>query len=356
MPPSCRLVYALVPWEAGITTDRGPLLATGVLYRYEQSMSDKEAETVLTEAAPLNREGWLSLLASIGDQSGSFEALGDRHWALFNEDSTTLLVSFDSLETICAGKAGQLPFTHDLATQNGWSHLAILAEGETWFRDADVFAYFDRLVDDCFFDAYDHVVFYGAGMGAYAACAFSVTSPGATVLALQARATLDPAKAGWDSRDRKLRRLNFTKRYGYAPDMTEGAAEVFLLFDPNDKEDAMHAALFSGRHVKQIRLPLAGPSLTGSLTTMKILPKMLRIAMGGKLTPAALFGLWRARRDDAKYLHRILATVQDTGHPQREAMICRSVLKRLRAPAFRRHLQRLRHSGALTAETPDENA
>lgn len=327
--------------------------AAALLHRCDQSMSDKDAQTIMAEAPSLDRKGWLALLANIGDQSGSFEALGDHHWALFNEDSTTLLVSFDSLETICAGKPGELPFTHDLATQNGWSHLALLAEGETWFRDRDVFAYFDRLVDDCFFDAYDQVVFYGTGMGAYAACAYSVASPGATVLAVQARATLDPAKAGWDSRDRHRRRLNFTKRYGYAPDMTEGAAEVFLLFDPREKEDAMHAALFSGRHVRPIRLPLAGQKVAETLMALNILPKILRTAMEGKLTPAGLFGLWRARRENGAYLRHILAVVQDTGHPQREEMICRSVLKRLRAPHFRRHLQKLRQSGELAAAKGD---
>ena len=118
-----------------------------------------------------------------------------------------------------------MPLGAEHRAAGGWSHLCLIAEGDTWFRDPAVYAYFDRLVDDAFFEDFDHVLFYGAGMAGYAACAYSVAAPGAQVLALNPRATLDPAAGRWDDRDRAARRLDFTSRYGYAPDMLEGAAQ-----------------------------------------------------------------------------------------------------------------------------------
>jgi hypothetical protein len=43
-------------------------------------------------------------------------------------------------------------------------------------------------VDDGFFDEFEQVIFYGSGSSGYAAAAFSVAAPGATVIAVQPQA------------------------------------------------------------------------------------------------------------------------------------------------------------------------
>lgn len=304
-------------------------------------------DTKTPTATRLDREGWLSLLRNMGEDSGSFEALGDHHWAIFNDDGATLVISFDRFEDIAALEPGKMPHIFGQATHNGWSHLSLISEGETWYRDPAVFAYLDRLVDDCFFDNYDRVVFYGAGMGAYAAAAFSVTSPGATVLAVQPRASLDPEIAGWDTRYRHARHLNFTKRYGYAPDMTEGAAQVFTLHDPYMRLDAMHVALFRKPFVTHLKARFLGEHVATALSEMGVLPKLVKAACDGKLTTRTYNTLWRERRNFGNYLRWLLRACVDAGHPKREAMICRSVTARLRAPGFRKHLEKLEKSGVL---------
>ena len=108
----------------------------------------------------------------------------------------------------------------------------MVAEGQSWFRDPAVFAYFDRLVDDGFFDEFERVIFYGAGPCGYAAAAYSVAAPGATVVAVQPQATLDPRMTEWDDRFVEMRRTSFTDRYGYAPDMLDAADQAFVLYDP----------------------------------------------------------------------------------------------------------------------------
>ncbi|MFN6978284.1 MAG: phosphoadenosine phosphosulfate reductase, partial [Gemmobacter sp.] len=184
-------------------------------------------------SAATDRASWLACLDAIAEDAGYLEALGPRHWAFFHDDSPTLLVTFETVDAIRGGSPGQMPLGWDIARANGWSHLCLIADGATWWRDRRVWGFFDRLVDDAFFEDFDRVCFYGAGAGGYAAAAYSVAAPGATVLALRPRATLDPGVAGWDPRDRTARRLDFTSRYGFAPDMTEGAGKVFVLADPD---------------------------------------------------------------------------------------------------------------------------
>jgi hypothetical protein len=300
--------------------------------------------------AALDRAGWLSLLRNMGEDSGSFEALGDHHWAVMNEDGPTLVISFDRLEDIQALEPGKMPHVFSQATQNGWSHLSLISEGETWYRDPAVFAYLDRLVDDSFFDEYEQIVFYGAGMGAYAAAAFSVTAPGCTVLAVQPRATLDPEIAGWETRYTRARRLNFTNRYGYAPDMIEGASKVFALYDPYCRLDAMHVALFNKPFVTKLKTRFLGENAATSLSEMGLLPKLVKEACEGKLTAKSFGKHWRERRSFGAYLRLILRACTEAGRPKREAMVCHSVTNRLRAPGFRKHLEKLQESSVLNEE------
>lgn len=303
--------------------------------------------TIATKPPPLDRAGWLALLRAMGENSGAFEALGDHHWAALNEDGETLVISFDRLEDIRALDPGKMPDIFGQTTQNGWSHLSLISEGETWYRDPDVYAYLDRLVDESFFDNYDRVVFYGAGMGAYAAAAFSVTAPGCTVLAVQPRASLDPEVAGWDTRYLHARRLNFTQRYGYAPDMTEGAGRVFTLHDPYARLDAMHVALFRKPYVTNLKARFLGANITKALSEMGILPKLVQAACDGTLSSKTYYTLWRERRTFGNYLRWILRACSEAGRPALEAMVCRSVTARLRAPGFRKHLENLEKSGKL---------
>ena len=109
------------------------------------------------------------------------------------------------------------------------------------------------LVYDEFFDDFNQVVFYGAGPRGYAAAAFSVAAPGATIAAPQPQATLDPRVTEWDDRHLKIRRTHFTSLYGYAPDMLDAAKQAYVIYDPYERLDAAHAAMFTRSNVKTPR-------------------------------------------------------------------------------------------------------
>lgn len=283
---------------------------------------------------------WRDILTRIGAEEGSFESLGASHVALFVEDGNTLLVSFETMQS-ARERPGQMPLAHDIAAARGWSHLCLMADGQTWFRDPAVYEFFDAKVDDDFFEGYDRVLFYGAGMGGYAACAFSVASPGAQVLALNPRATLDPAEAGWDRRNRAQRSLDFTSRYGYAPEMLEGAAHATVIHDPTIPDQAMHAALFRAPYITRLSTRHVGERIEWALQNIGVLPDLIEAAATQKLTPSVFATRWRKRRDFGPYLRALLIKAESSGRKGLELMICRSVTRRLNAPRFAKRLARL---------------
>ena len=221
------------------------------------------------------------------------------------------MVTFETVATLRANSQNSHPFGWELFKENGWSHLSIISDGDTWFRDPKVYAYFDRLVDDGFFDDFDQVVFYGAGPCGYAAAAFSVAAPGATVVAIQPQATLDPRVTEWDDRYVKMRRTDFTSRYGYAPDMLDAAEQAYVIYDPYERLDAAHAAMFTRSNVKKLRVPNLGASLQSVLIKMEILKPLLLAAGDHNLTNLKFAKLLRARRDDRSYLHKIMEKLDD---------------------------------------------
>lgn len=301
-------------------------------------------------AARTNAE-WRGLITAIGDDRGYYEQLGAQHAALFIDESPTLIVSFETIDGIRNGAPDQMPLGHRVAAGLGWSHLCLIADGETWFRDPAVFRFFDRLVDDAFFEDFDQVVFYGAGMCGYAATAFCVTAPGATVLAIQPQATLDPRVTEWDNRFTTKRRINFTDRYGYAPEMTEGAGDVYILYDPEEQLDAMHAALFTKPFVQKLRCPHLGQYIELALLQMEVLPKLLARAGSGTLSAAAFHRLYRARRNHGGYLRNLLSRLQDDDRALLSAYVCRSVLTRKQAPRIRKRLEQVQ-AELIARETP----
>lgn len=289
----------------------------------------------------LGRGAWLAALRALGEEHGFAEPLGKRHAGIFIEHGDTLLVSFETMAGIEALSETRTPLGFDMVRDKGWSSLSVLSHGDTWFRDPLVTGFFDQLNDDGFFDEFDQVLFYGAGPCGYAAAAYSVAAPGARVLMLQPQATLDPRVTEWDDRFTALRRTDFTERYGFAPDMIDAADHGFVIYDPYERLDAMHAALFARRNVTRYRAPFFGGALQTDFRTLDILPKLLTHMAEGTLDTAAFAKLLRARRHYPPYLRRLLARTDAAERDDLSAMLCRNVLSRMNAPRFRRRLSQI---------------
>lgn len=311
-------------------------------------MSDDSIEIFDAGEAQTDAD-WLAIMEEIGEEAGYFEPLGDQHSAFFSDMGPVLLVSFESLSAVRAAGGGQMPLGYQIAAPRGWSSLSIVAHDETWFRDPAVFGFFDRLIDDAFFEDFDRVVFYGAGMGGYGAAAFSVAAPGATVLALAPQASLDSEAAEWDRRFPRARRRDFTSRFGFAPDMIEGCAAVYILYDPIQQVDAVHAAMFRGSQVVRLRARHIGRDPQAELARLNVLRPLVDAACAGTLNASRFFHLWRARRDSAHYLGRLIGRIQASDRPGRLLAALRVANARVDHPKLRAALARAESAGGPTS-------
>ncbi len=302
----------------------------------------QEATNSLGESlADLNLADWNTRLESVAKEHGFYHQLGKRHFATFIDGGGTLLVSFETSQGIRALSEDAQPLGFEMVRSHGWSHLCLISNGDTWFRDPAVYEFMDGLIDDCFFEIFDNVVFYGAGPCGYAASAFSVSAPGATVLAIQPQATLDPSITEWDDRFTEMRHQCFTDRFGYAPDMLDAANKAFVFYDPRQVLDAMHAALFRSDHILRLRLPNMGGTLQTSLIEMNILYRLLELAGDDALTKNAFYSLYRARRDHMPYLRALMSRLDKEGRPLLNIWLCRNAISRLKAPRLGTRLREL---------------
>ncbi|MEO0745165.1 MAG: phosphoadenosine phosphosulfate reductase [Pseudomonadota bacterium] len=290
------------------------------------------------DLADLPKRGWLGKVAAISEAEGFFRPLGKRHFAAHVERGDTLIVTFETIQGIRALSESAEPLGWSMVRDNGWSSLCVVSEGDTWFRDRNVFGLFDNLIDDGFFDGFGTILFYGAGPCGYAAAAYSVAAPGARVFAIQPQATLDPRVTEWDDRFVEMRRTDFTARYGYAPDMLDACAHAFVLYDPAETLDAMHAALFTRTGVTKLRMRHMGDAIQSDLMQMDALLPLLEQAANGSLTEAAFATAYRDRRTHRPYLRRLMAALDARGRDELVEMLARNVTERMKAPRFQRRL------------------
>jgi hypothetical protein len=198
-----------------------------------------------------------------------------------------------------------------------------------------VWDFFDQLIDDEFFDAFDRVLFFGAGLAAHAACAYSVAAPGATVMAFAPQASLNPEFAAFDHRFEEWRRLDFTSRYGYAPDMLDAAAEAHIFFDPSIDEDAAHAAQFNRRHIRRHRLWHFGENPAQLLETTDSLTRLFALYDEGRLDRLEIARVLRKRRQNRAYLVRLVERLVSRDRKRLAAIVCHNAAERLDLPRFR---------------------
>jgi len=296
--------------------------------------------------ARLGPPAWEERLEALGDEHGYFEPLGADHMVVFLDAGPKLLVTFETAVNIRKHEEDAAPLGFCFAQNEGWSTLSIIARDESWFRDPAIYGYMDRLVDDGFFEDFDKVVFHGNHAGGYAAAAYSVAAPGCTVLAYSPQATLDPRVAGFDGRYLEQRRSDFTSRYGYAPDMIDATDHTFIVFDPSQRFDAIHAALFTRSNVTKLRCPNMGGRLDMLFDAMGINDDLLRAAMDGTLDRLSFARMTRARRTQKGYLRALYKKAFQTGHPVMAANACAYGLRLGDDPFFEDRLRELAAEGA----------
>lgn len=294
------------------------------------------------DLSDLDQDDWFDALDVLSEEHGSFEPLGADHVALLTDAGPRLLVTFETYPEIAATSENDEPRGFHFVKRLGWSHLAIIARGKSFFRAQEIYRYFDRLIDDGFFEDFDRVLFFGTHEAGYAACAYSVCAPGAQVLALRPFATLSPRVALWDDRFPEARRLDWTKRFGYAPNMLDAVNHAFIIYDPRVREDAMHGALFARDNVTLLWARGAGPALEGMLDGIGALNKLIVMAMDGVLNETNFAQLYRKRHENFPYMRALDRLVFGKGKVGLSKKICTKMMEERPHRFFRNRLAQIK--------------
>lgn len=302
------------------------------------------ADPYTVSLANLSPMLWLDEMQDIGEAWGFFEPLGPQHNAAFVEKGDTLLVSFESLPAIQTLSEDARPTAFDLARGKDWSVLTVMCNRDTWFRAPELYEFFDQLTDDGFFDDFDQVIFFGAGPCGYAACAYSVAAPGATVIALEPQATLDPRLTEWEDRFPHMRRTDFARRYGYAPDLIEAAGRAYVIYDPSDRPGAVHGALLQRGGVTRMRARHLGGGMLMHFARMGILNDLVVHAAQGTLTSDVFAQLYRERRSYILYCKKLFSAVEALNRPRLSEAVCAYLVGTFNAPQYNRRLKALREA------------
>lgn len=287
-------------------------------------------------SAPISLQGWQEHLKTIGDTEGFYENIGEDHSALFVRRGPTLIVTFENLENVYEHNESRMPLGFSFVEEQGWSFLSMMAHDLTWYRDEDVYDFFDRLCDEGFFDGFGQVIFYGASMGAYAASAFSAAATGATVIAVSPQATLERQLVSWETRYKNAWKKDFTSRYGYAPEMVKSACQVYLFFDPTEQLDSVHASLFQGANVQKFRCRYPGSKIAPFWMSLGVFKAIIQDCADGTLTDHKFYSLMRARKGSMRYRRKLLGRLQGLQRDWLIVTLCNYVLERGRGPKFRR--------------------
>jgi len=270
-------------------------------------------------------QSWAEIATRLAGKDGFYRA-SDEHAMLFIKRSDTLVVTFDNLDIAMEKRDDMRPWGFAFIEKQGWSMLGVTAAGWTWFRDPWVYKQFDDLKKKGFFKGFKRVVFYGASMGGYGACAFAAACPGADVLAISPQSTLDKKLVPFETRYKTAWDRDFSGKYGDAAKVSAKAGRVTLIYDPYEPLDSGHADRFKAKNVVKLRAPLLGHRLGSSLQQMGILSSITLGALNGTLTDAEFYQKLRARKTFARYQKELFKRAVDKGHPDLARKMGRWVL------------------------------
>ncbi|WP_432448875.1 hypothetical protein [Aliiroseovarius marinus] len=285
---------------------------------------------------------WDKIATGLAGKHGWYRPGTNGHSFLYvPRDPDTLVVTFDNLDIAMNKRDDRRPWGYSFIEAQGWSMLGVLAGGWTWYREPWVYDQFDDLKKSGFFKQFKRVVFYGASMGGYAACAFSPAAPGCDVVAISPQSTVDKSVVPWETRYKTVWDRDFTGKYGDAAKVSKKAGKISILYDPYEPLDAQHAARFTGKNVTHLRAPLLGHRLGSSLNQMGILSPIILGALNGTLTQEDYAQLLKARKTFPRYQKELFSRTVKKGHKDLARKLGAHILKQNPNRAVRQGMKEL---------------
>jgi len=263
--------------------------------------------------------------------------LNEDHYIRFRRRGLALFVTFE-VERDKTPLADRSSRFDELSEEMRWSTMNLISKGDTWFRAPEVINFFDAMVDGTLLDQFSDVLFYGQGSGGHAALTFSLTVPGARVMALAPQV----AFGGTENHARtRPADVDFTSRYGVTDENLAGAQAVWLLYDPNQPADRADAGAITVPQACALRCRNMGSDIETGLGDLRLLEEMVVRAMEGDLAETGFYRALRARRDDPASLRRLIARLIEDKRPVLEAMAVRNVAQRTGRHRFAKRFEQI---------------
>lgn len=239
---------------------------------------------------------WFEEIYPGGPRQGFYQKTGKYSMSFVDRGPEKLVVTFDNLHNAGDMRIRREPWAQKLCADHGWSHLGIYAQAPTWFRDMELINFMEKLAGDGFFARFETSGFAGTSMGAFGALTFSRLSPGAQVVAFSPQSTLDTAKVPWEHRFAKGRAADWSMPYSDAVDGIADADNVYLIYDPFDKNDRMQAQRLTGDNITTLRAIGLGHKSALVINRMGHLKMVMAQGLSGTLDPATFYNAIRDRR------------------------------------------------------------
>lgn len=247
----------------------------------------------------------------------------EQHFAVFLQRSDTLVVTFDNKKSTSLS-GHRYPWAYKFVEELGASHLGIMTKRRNdWFRQADLFDFFDELTDSEFFDQFSKVIFYGSSMGAYGAAAFSAAAFGSHVILYSPQSTLYKAVTPWETRYEKgyVRGNWEDPRYRDGAASLKLASRVDVFVDPYFENDWKHADRFDRRNTHYHFLPFQGHQVPEILMSLPDFQPFLHNLCLDIENEKSFNEVYRGRRDVQDYIRNLANAAFDKGQAVRADVI-----------------------------------
>lgn len=244
----------------------------------------------------------------------------ENHVVSYFARSPLLIVTFDNRKST-SQDGDRLPWGMSFAKSMNASHLGVMTKRRNdWFRNSDLFDFFDSLRDIEFFKRFHKVIFYGSSMGGFGALTFAAACPNSHIVVMCPQTTLSKDSVPWETRYEKgYARGDWTDpRYLDGVEGARLARRVDVFADPYFKPDWGHVQRLTSANVNLMRLPFQKHSVPNILTQIPGFTEFLRALMLGTFDddPVGEFRtFYRARHDVQNWVRQTVQFAIDAGRP-----------------------------------------
>ncbi len=273
----------------------------------------------------------------------AFRLAGGLCDAWFERGSDVLFVTFDNLLSFGEYDPPQ-PWLRMRVRRQGFSVLGILASRKDWYRNPDAPALIIALREAGLFKQFRRIVFAGSSMGGFAALTLSSLLPGSTVLAFSPQTTLSRTIAPFERRyPRPYRRFDWTTpAFLDARVDATVASQIWLFYDPFEREDAAHVARLADlEQLRAMRFSFFGHGVVWTLRHCGMLDAVIGGIGRGDFDELALRQALRNRREKRRWQITLFKAAEQRGHTKLLKMA-------------RRRARKLTHAAQLMAEAGED--